>query len=71
MRAAWLVVFLGASLSAAAATPSPAPVDTLIPWLLQEDTQLRGLPFAEVIKDATGKRVLAIDPQNPDAHKLP
>jgi len=64
MRAAWLVVFLGASLSAAAATPSPAPVDTLIPWLLQEDTQLRGLPFAEVIKDATGKRVLAIDPQN-------
>src|SRR6476659_8315511 len=64
MRAGWLVVFLGASLSAGAATPSPAPVDTLIPWLLQEDTQLRGLPFAEVIKDATGKKVLPIDPQN-------
>jgi len=62
MRAGWLVVFLGASLSAGAATTSP--VDTLIPWLLQEDTQLRGLPFAEVIEDATGKKVLAIDPQN-------
>jgi len=39
-------------------------VDTLIPWLLQEDTQLRGIPFSEVIFDATGKRVLAFDPKN-------
>src|SRR5689334_6320844 len=64
MRTAWLMVFLGASLSAGAVSPSPAPVDTLIPWLLQEDTQLRGLPFAEVIEDATGKKVLSIDPHN-------
>ncbi len=46
-----------------AATPSP-PVDQLIPWLLQEDSQLRGLPFSEVIFDATGKKVIAIDPGN-------
>ncbi len=46
--------------SSARATP---PVDALIPWLLQEDTQLRGLPFAEVILDATGKKVIAIDPK--------
>ena len=48
-------------------TPAPttvAPVDALIPWLLQEDAQLRGLPFAEVILDATGKKVIATDPRN-------
>ncbi len=35
-----------------------APVDQLIPWLLDEVRQLRGVPFAQVIFDATGKRVL-------------
>jgi hypothetical protein len=41
-----------------------APVDQLIPWLLSEDRQLRGIPFSEVIVDATGKKVLAFDPKN-------
>jgi hypothetical protein len=48
-------------------SPTPAakaPVDQLIPWLLDEHRQLRGIPFAEVIFDATGKKVLAFDPQN-------
>jgi hypothetical protein len=36
------------------------PVDQLIPWLLDEDRQLRGIPFAEVILAATGKRVLPV-----------
>ena len=40
------------------------PVDRLIPWLLDEDRQLRGSAFREVIFDATGKRVLPFDPQN-------
>lgn len=40
------------------------PVDALIPWLLQENAQLRGIPFAEVIFDATGRKVIAVDPQN-------
>lgn len=39
-------------------------VDALIPWLLQEDAQLRGVPFAQVIQDATGKKVLAINPKD-------
>jgi hypothetical protein len=43
---------------------SPAPVDQLIPWLLDEDRQLREIPFSEVIRDATGKRVLAIERTN-------
>ena len=40
------------------------PVDALIPWLLQKDTQLRGIPFSEVILDATGKHVLAFNPKD-------
>src|SRR5207248_11128878 len=40
------------------------PADALIPWLLQEDTRLRGIPFSEVILDATGKHVLAFNPKD-------
>jgi hypothetical protein len=40
------------------------PVDQLIIWLLDEHRQLRGIPFAEVIFDATGKRVLPVNPKN-------
>src|SRR5438034_8010719 len=47
-----------------ATTLARAPVDELIPWLLDEDRQLRGIAFSEVIFDATGRRVLAFDPQN-------
>lgn len=45
------------------ATPK-APIDTLIPWLLQEGQGLRSVLFSEVISAATGKRVLPIDPNN-------
>ena len=41
-----------------------APVDTLVPWLLQEDAQLRGIPFGEVIFAATGKKIIPIDSQD-------
>jgi hypothetical protein len=41
-----------------------SPVDALIPWLLQKDSQLRGIPFGEVIFAATGKKVIPIDPKN-------
>src|SRR5213082_3684910 len=59
----------GASTSKTAQPGSPtrataAPVDQLIPWLLNEDRQLRGIPFSEVIFDTTGKRVLAFDPKD-------
>ena len=43
------------------ATNAKLPVDQLIPWLLREDGELRGIPFSEVIKDTTGKQVLAFD----------
>jgi hypothetical protein len=59
----------GASTSETAQPGSPtrataAPVDQLIPWLLNEDRQLRGIPFGEVIFETTGKRVLAFNRQD-------
>ena len=41
-----------------------SPVDQLIPWVLDEDRQLRGIAFSEVIFDTTGKHVLAVDRKN-------
>ena len=46
------------------ADPAKEPVDQFIPWLLNEDRQLRRIPFAEVILDTTGKHVLAVDAKN-------
>jgi hypothetical protein len=43
---------------------SKAPVDQLIPWLLDEDRQLRGVPWSEVVFDTTGKKVFAYDSKN-------
>ena len=45
-------------------TGAKAPVDQLIPWLLDEDRQLRGIPFSEVIADVTGKKMLPFDPKS-------
>src|SRR5437016_3671567 len=45
--------------SGALAQISPAPkrpVDQLIPWLLDEEQELRGVSFSEVIFDTTGKK---------------
>ncbi len=49
-------------------SPTPATVkaavDQLIPWLLDEDQQLRGIPFTELIFDTTGRKVLPFDANN-------
>jgi hypothetical protein len=47
-----------------ATTVADAPVDQFIKWLLDENRQLRGIPFAEVIFDTTGKRVLPVNPKD-------
>jgi hypothetical protein len=49
--------------SAPSAT-AQAPMDQLIPWLLDEDQQLRGVPFSEVTFDTTGKKVVPFDARN-------
>jgi len=61
-----------ATFAQAAATlpesPTPATgkaaVDQLIPWLLDEDQQLRGVPFSELISDTTGRKVLPFEGNN-------
>jgi hypothetical protein len=45
-------------------TLTKAPVDQLIAWLLDEDRQLQGIPFGDVIFDAAGQRVLPTDAKN-------
>ena len=40
-------------------------VNELIPWLLNESEELRGIPFSDVISAATGKKIIAFDPNNP------
>ena len=53
--------------TAPAASPAPkSAVDQLIPWLLDEKEELRGIAFSEVIFDTTGKRVLNVDLKNED-----
>ena len=64
-RSAALIVIAVLSRLASGQTAAPKPaVDQLIPWLLDEDRQLRGVPFSEVIADITGKKVIAFDPKN-------
>lgn len=41
-----------------------SPVDALIPWLLEQDNDLRGIAFPDVIRAATGKSVLQIKPDD-------
>jgi hypothetical protein len=49
-------------------SPTPAAgkaaVDQLIPWLLDEDQQLRGVPFSKLIFDAIGRKVLPFETNN-------
>lgn len=71
----WLFIVEALLITSAAAqhTASPIPkppVDALIPWLLQENSRLTGIPFGEVILDATGKKVIAIDPKNEVDHRV-
>ena len=49
---------------AAIATCRAASVDRSIPWLIDEEAQLRGIPFSKVIVDVTGKKVLPFNPKD-------
>jgi hypothetical protein len=62
----WVAMAMLASAAMAQSPTAPKrAVDQLIPWLLDEDRQLRGVPFSEVIFDTTGKKVLRFDTSNP------
>lgn len=66
----WLLRFGFLLFFANTAAAQKAGVDGLIPWLFAEDAQLRGIPFAQVVFDATGKKVLAFDPQDPTDQRV-
>jgi hypothetical protein len=57
-RIRWILAIVAVANCRAAA------VDQLVPWLLDEGTQLRGIPFSEVIVDVTGKKVIPFDAKN-------
>ena len=40
-------------------------MDQLIPWLLDDDQQLRGVPFSQLIFDTTGRKVLPFAANDP------
>jgi hypothetical protein len=68
----WVMSFasVGMAMLASTAIAQSSPkwkdaVDQLIPWLLDEDRQLRGVPFSEVIFDSAGKKMLPFDANNP------
>ena len=61
----WFAAIGLASACLAQTSPVPKrPVEQLIPWLLDEDQQLRGVPFSELIFDATGRKVLPFERNN-------
>ena len=61
----WFTAIAVASAALAQNSPPPkTPVDQLIPWLLDEDQQLRGVLFSEVIFDTTGRKVLPFHANN-------
>jgi hypothetical protein len=59
------LIMLAAAAMAQSSPVANTAVDQLIPWLLDEDQQLRGVPFSEVIFDTTGKKMLPFDASNP------
>jgi hypothetical protein len=61
----WFAAIGLASTALAQTSPtSKGPVDQLIPWLLEEGQQLRGIPFSELIFDATGRNVVPFEANN-------
>jgi len=61
----WFAAIGLASVCLAQTSPAPKrPIDQLIPWLLNEDQQLRGVPFSELIFDTTGRKVLPFETDN-------
>ena len=67
MRRFLALLFLA---NVAFADEKPNAVQTLIPWLLDESSALKGIPFSEVIAATSGKRVLAIDRADKDTQRI-
>ncbi len=64
-----ILLFLAAGIAALADDKSDA-VRQFIPWLLDESTALKSIPFGEVIAATTGKRVLSLDRADKDTQRI-
>jgi hypothetical protein len=53
-----------AAVAPAVESDSSGAIGELIPWLLKQDGELRAIPFRDVILHATGRRVLAFNPDD-------
>src|SRR5437762_8594823 len=61
----WFAAIRLASTAYVQTAPAPkGPLDALIPWLVDEDQQLRGVPFSELIFETAGKKVLPFEANN-------
>ena len=65
----WLFILLIAGY-AALADEKPGVVQQLIPWLLDESSALKGIPFSDVIAATTGKRVLPLDRADKESQRI-
>jgi hypothetical protein len=70
MTSVFCIAFLVALLLPARTEEKPTPVQTLIPWLLDEADSFKGIRFADVIAATSGKRVLPVDPKNADDQRI-
>ena len=61
MLTARLLIILLLIGAVALADDKPSAAQQLIPWLLEESSALKGIPFPDVIAATSGKRVLPID----------
>ena len=64
-----LILFLSIA-TFAFAEEKPSAVRQLIPWLLDQDSALKGIPFAEVISATSGKRVIPVDRKDKDTARI-
>jgi hypothetical protein len=63
-------VFALAAVSAVSGDESKQAVQTLIPWLLDEQAAFKGIRFADVIAATSGKQVIKIDRADPDDQRI-
>ncbi len=62
---AWLVILMAwAALCPALAQTNSSDSQKLIGWLLEDDRELSGVPFADVVQATSGKRLIAFDRTN-------
>jgi hypothetical protein len=67
---AWLFLCVAGFAATCIGQTQESAVDQLIPWLLDEDRQLRGIPWNGIIFDSTGKKVLPFDSKNEIDHRV-